>query len=261
MLCPRFYKADIPTVRSGPGNRRGFTLIELLVVIAVIAILAAMLLPALAKAKEKARRIQCLSQMRQVGMAFHMYDIDHNGILPREHNVWDFANTNAPPNVLQVLIPYVAGKIDNASPTRVYACPSMKLSEGSPPTQISDSGVHPNQMVLDRKLSALKKPATVVVFQESYERRALLLTEPEVGSRPRQYTQWHTYIAGVGELISNAHEHGGNLVYGDGHAGYSKYQKLTSLDFGLVDTDGDVVPWLPSEASSRRQHIAADIAF
>jgi prepilin-type N-terminal cleavage/methylation domain-containing protein len=65
------------------GNRRGFTLVELLVVIAIIAVLAALLLPALAQAKERANRARCMSNLRQIGVALRIYADDNAEFLPR----------------------------------------------------------------------------------------------------------------------------------------------------------------------------------
>ena len=63
-------------------GRRAFTLIELLVVIAIVALLAALLLPALARAKESAKRTACMSNLRQLAIAVSTYHVDHEGLFP-----------------------------------------------------------------------------------------------------------------------------------------------------------------------------------
>src|SRR5216117_760328 len=92
------------------SQKRAFTLIELLVVIAIIAILAAILFPVFAQAKEAAKKTQCLSNQKNIGLAIIMYVNDYDDFLPRSI-AHDYDNTGSVmgPDRLwsQVIYPYV----------------------------------------------------------------------------------------------------------------------------------------------------------
>lgn len=109
------------------GQRsKGFTLIELLVVIAIIAILAAILFPVFAKAREKARAISCMSNEKQIGLASMMYVEDYDEVFPKARNhaggPWWF----------QLYYPYVKS-------TGVFKCPSLANNGDYP----ADTGIDP----------------------------------------------------------------------------------------------------------------------
>ncbi len=106
---------------GNPCRSAAFTLIELLVVIAVIGILAALLLPALSKSKERGRSTACLSNLRQVGLALQMYVQDHDNKMPVMYDALMSTNgvplTNQPPTIDGVL----SNHLGNA---RILMCPS-----------------------------------------------------------------------------------------------------------------------------------------
>jgi prepilin-type N-terminal cleavage/methylation domain-containing protein/prepilin-type processing-associated H-X9-DG protein len=209
--------------------RAGFTLIELLVVIAVIAILAAILFPSFARAREKARQTVCLSNLKQIGLATAMYAQDWDDVLPPANQVYRFGEPNALPNYLGSIVPYTRSRA-------IFVCPSTLVppAQGAAAarcTPLSCSNYTCNGVAAGRPLAVVPAPADIIYLHEELYRQNSTRFAP--GSDPLRtvYSNWN-----LPDMEDN-HGEGGNLLYLDGHVRFTWRAALHSGEFGLVPDD------------------------
>jgi prepilin-type N-terminal cleavage/methylation domain-containing protein/prepilin-type processing-associated H-X9-DG protein len=217
-------------------RRRGFTLIELLVVIAIIAILAAILFPVFAQAREKARGASCLSNTKQIALGFAQYVQDYDEMMPRDYfgdwspccaargGHWPWA---------KVLIPYVKNK-------GIYSCPSSKASWDSLagaygagfdyefPSVIAYG--YNNLGLSGKSLAAIDAPAdTFAILESRYYAPGNAYHNPNWG--------WYTIyppsrnpdlIFYAQQLTADRHQQGNNVCFADGHAKWMRWDFVTN---------------------------------
>lgn len=237
--------------RKGGSRRNGaFTLVELLMVIAVVGILASLLLPALAKAKQKAQRTQCLSQLRQLQQAWLMYVHDHHDSLPPNSdgpragkdaycpgwvagwlrgNNYDGTNTDLLVGSKYVLFGSIGGYVQNP---KIYRCPSDR-------SQVTLDGIaydrtrsvamnaymnglgqwQSRDFVTFRKLGQIPSATDYWVFMD--ERAESLndgyfATDMEAAYRIVDYP-------------GSYHDQGTGVTFSDGHVEYHRWVEPTTL--------------------------------
>jgi prepilin-type N-terminal cleavage/methylation domain-containing protein len=214
-------------------RRRGFTLIELLVVIAIIAILAAILFPVFAQAREQARKTQCLAHAKQIGIGLAMYRQDWDGRGP--FGGWPITwsgqfNVHSPQSKYHedwqfTLQPYVKN-------AKMFRCPSDKIAYNERPISYLYNN-NLNSGHIPTPEAAVQNSSDVVVIWEgtappSSSTEAAPPADLAAQFPPkafREYTVWGSNAALLGsdKFGLPRHQTGGNVIYFDTHAKYVNY--------------------------------------
>lgn len=227
-----------PSIRQ--CRKKGFTLIELLVVIAIIAILAAILFPAFARARENARRASCQSNLKQVGIAIAQYTQDYDEkMVP----VILLSPTMLYPQLLQ---PYLKSE-------QVMVCPSTGVVAGQTPLvgnpaygmnikmQNGATGGGGYASLTALSIASINNPSELLVCVDNGN-----LTVPETG----YYSTWYAVTTNVNPWINNlriptsVHFEGPNVLYADGHVKWSRLDRVLNAPAGVAAVDWKL--WEPT---------------
>ncbi len=215
-------------LRTSPASRRGFTLIELLVVIAIIAILAAILFPVFAKARESARQSACMNNVKQLTTGWQMYTQDYDEtVIPYSHDGGSGGRAFPWNRLIQ---PYVKN-------VQILRCPSLQAAQGYAYNfPLGSSG---------RIMAQIPLPVQTPVFADANgindvnQALAFIIPTGSTGARhdgrrlsfpadePQTRTGGWTGENG-GRINARRHNEGANYGFADGHAKWMRHQLVTN---------------------------------
>jgi prepilin-type N-terminal cleavage/methylation domain-containing protein/prepilin-type processing-associated H-X9-DG protein len=212
----------IPESQNGLSRFKGFTLIELLVVIAIIAILASILFPVFARARENARRSSCQSNLKQIGLGFAQYTQDYDEKYPHSAQSTDSALGGWVPGgtIPPAKDPSQGGLYPYLKSVQIFICPSD--SKGT----TNGISYTMNQRVSQQSLAAAFQPSVTI----------LALDEGNTLD-DGNFNALVCGIAGATNLPSNLHLEGFNALFTDGHVKWRRPDQLTKNDIRYQSSD------------------------
>ena len=240
--------------------KKGFTLIELLVVIAIIAILAAILFPVFAQAREKARQTSCLSNLKQIGTAIQLYTDDYDETFPTNFNEANPAWTGGAiptnkrtPDPIDVFRSVIStlnqSYVKNCN---MWCCPSAKPTTdaeqwlaGKPTPTKTDPEFYVSSYVFSgviissnnggwgmrdgcsaRTMAEIPNPSEIILVteQDDYCYIARCMPRRTTTTGADRYNR---------QLVKPIHNGGCNFTFCDGHAKFKKYDSVKMVEYGL----------------------------